>query len=155
MANFTTAIIANLTSSEVFTNVTANSEATSGDTLIPKSEEDYFFQGLYQSLLLVFLGEIGDKTFILVMLLANKMNKFVLWVLATIAMNIMNAISVTIGTIFPLFMPKAIISIVVIVLFFTFGLLMFYNALHAKADGGEDELEEAKETLERLDAVGD
>jgi len=102
---------------------------------------------------LVFLAEIGDKTFIMVMLLANKMNKFVLWILATIAMNIMNAISVTIGTIFPLFMPKAVISIVVIVLFFTFGLKMFYNALCAKAEGGEDELEEAKETLERLDAV--
>ena len=102
---------------------------------------------------MVFLAEIGDKTFIMVMLLANKMNKFVLWILATIAMNIMNAISVTIGTIFPLFMPKAVISIVVIVLFFTFGLKMFYNTLCAKAEGGEDELEEAKETLERLEAV--
>jgi putative Ca2+/H+ antiporter (TMEM165/GDT1 family) len=100
----------------------------------------------------VFLAEIGDKTFIMVMLLANKMNKFVLWLLATIAMNIMNAISVTIGRIFPLFMPKTVISIVVIVLFFTFGLKMFYNALCHKEDDGEDEVEEAKETLERLDA---
>ena len=63
-------------------------------------------------------------------------------------MNIMNAISVTIGAIFPLFMPKTVISIVVIVLFFTFGLKMFYNALCSKDDGGEDELEEARETLE-------
>ena len=129
MANATQAIIANLTSSEVFSNLTATPEATSIDILIPRSEDDYFVQGLYQSFLLVFLAEIGDKTFIMVMLLANKMNKFVLWFLATIAMNIMNAISVTIGAIFPLFMPKAVISIVVIVLFFTFGLKMFYNAL--------------------------
>ena len=129
MANATQAIIANLTSSEVFSNLTATPEATSIDILIPRSEDDYFIQGLYQSFLLVFLAEIGDKTFIMVMLIANKMNKFVLWFLATIAMNIMNAISVTIGAIFPLFMPKAVISIVVIVLFFTFGLKMFYNAL--------------------------
>ena len=129
MGNATEAIIANFTSSEVFSNLTATPAAASGDILIPKSEDDYFFQGLYQSFLLVFLAEIGDKTFIMVMLLANKMNKFVLWILATIAMNIMNAISVTIGAIFPLFMPKAVISIVVIVLFFTFGLKMFYNAL--------------------------
>ncbi len=67
-------------------------------------------------------------------------------------MNIMNALSVTIGRIFPLFMPKTVISIVVIVLFFTFGLKMFYNALCHKDDDGEDEVEEAKETLERLDA---
>jgi Ca2+/H+ antiporter, TMEM165/GDT1 family len=109
---------------------------------------------LTQSFLLVFLAEIGDKTFIMVMLLSNKMNKFVLWLLATIAMNIMNAVSVTIGTIFPLFMPKIVISIVVIALFFTFGLKMLYNGICYKGDdSGEDELEEAKETLEKLDAL--
>ncbi len=91
----------------------------------------------------------------MVMLLANKMNKFVLWLLATIAMNIMNAISVTIGAIFPLFMPKTVISIVVIALFFAFGLKMFYTALCQKGNDGEDELEEAKETLERLDAINE
>lgn len=102
------------------------------------------------------MAEIGDKTFIMVMLLANKMNKIVLWILATIAMNIMNAISVTIGAIFPLFMPKAVISIVVIALFFTFGLKMLYTGLCSKEeDGNDDELEEAKETLERLDALNE
>ena len=135
--------------------MTASPDVVSGDILIPQSEDDYFFAGLYQSFILVFLAEIGDKTFIMVMLLANKMNKFVLWLLATIAMNIMNAISVTIGAIFPLFMPKTVISIVVIILFFTFGLKMFYNALCSKDDGGEDELEEARETLERLDALNE
>ena len=154
LANVTEAIVSNFTAGEIFSNVTAPLGAT-GDILKPQSEEDFFFSGLYQSFLLVFLAEIGDKTFIMVMLLANKMNKFVLWLLATIAMNIMNAISVTIGAIFPLFMPKTVISIVVIVLFFTFGLKMFYNGLCAKDDGGEDELEEAKETLERLDALNE
>jgi putative Ca2+/H+ antiporter (TMEM165/GDT1 family) len=70
-----------------------------------------FIAGLTQSFILVFLAEIGDKTFIMVMLLANKMNKFLLWIFATLAMNIMNAVSVTIGAIFPLFMPKILISI--------------------------------------------
>lgn len=118
-------------------------------------ETDYFWAGLTQSFLLVFLAEIGDKTFIMVMLLANKMNKVLLWIFATIAMNIMNAISVTIGAIFPLFMPKTVISIVVIALFFTFGLKMLYTGLCSKGDDGEDELEEAKETLERLEALND
>ena len=104
--------------------------------------------------MLVFLAEIGDKTFIMVMLLANKMNKLLLWFFATVAMNIMNAISVTIGTIFPLFMPKIVISIVVIVLFFTFGLKMLYNGIcHKEAEGGDDEIEEAKEAIEKIEAV--
>ncbi len=108
-----------------------------------------------QSFLLVFLAEIGDKTFIMVMLLSNKMNKFLLWVIATIAMNIMNAISVTIGTIFPLFMPKIVISIVVITLFFAFGLKMLYNGVFFKEPegGANDEIEEAKEAIERIEAV--
>ena len=104
--------------------------------------------------MLVFLAEIGDKTFIMVMLLANKMNKFLLWFFATVAMNIMNAISVSIGTIFPLFMPKIVISIIVIVLFFTFGLKMLYNGIrHKEAEGGDDEIEEAKEAIEKIEAV--
>ena len=121
----------------------------------PTAEDDYFWAGVTQSFLLVFLAEIGDKTFIMVMLLANKMNKVLLWIFATIAMNIMNAISVTIGAIFPLFMPKMVISVVVIALFFTFGLKMLYTGLCSKDDGGDDELEEAKETLERLDALNE
>lgn len=125
------------------------------DPSIPvQSESDLFYAGLTQSFLLVFLAEIGDKTFIMVMLLANKMNKLLLWFFATIAMNIMNAISVTIGTIFPLFMPKIVISIVVIALFFTFGLKMLYNGIcHKEAEGGDDEIEEAKEAIERIEAV--
>lgn len=118
-------------------------------------ETDYFWAGVTQSFLLVFLAEIGDKTFIMVMLLSNKMNKVVLWILATIAMNIMNAISVTIGAIFPLFMPKMVISVVVIALFFTFGLKMLYTGLCSKGDDGDEELEEAKETLGRLDAINE
>ena len=87
------------------------------------------------------------------MLLANKMDKFLLWFFATIAMNIMNAISVTIGAIFPLFLPKIAISVVVIALFFVFGLKMLYTGLFVQESGGDEELEDAKETIERLEAI--
>ena len=88
----------------------------------------------------------------MVMLLANKMNKFLLWVFATIAMNIMNAISVTIGAIFPLLLPKALISIIVIALFFVFGLKMLYSGIfHGDDSDHENDINEAKETLDKLD----
>lgn len=100
------------------------------------------------------MAEIGDKTFIMVMLLASKMNKVLLWLFATIAMNIMNAISVVIGTIFPLFIPKMVISIIVITLFFAFGLKMLYNGIFIKNEGGaDDEIEEAKEAIEKIEAL--
>lgn len=149
-ANISEVIISNLTNStgEIFNPVQPVSD-------LPASDQELFIAGLTQSFILVFLAEIGDKTFIMVMLLANKMNKFVLWFLATIAMNIMNAVSVTIGAIFPLFMPKIVISVVVIALFFGFGLKMLYTAFCGGSDDGEDEMEEAKETLERLDAINE
>jgi lysylphosphatidylglycerol synthetase-like protein (DUF2156 family) len=157
------AVIANLTVSNVTSEPVVGGEIIAPEPPVQRElpNEDttiadpdaYFWSGLTQSFILVFLAEIGDKTFIMVMLLANKMNKLVLWFLATVAMNIMNAISVTIGSIFPLFIPKIVISIVVIVLFFIFGLKMLYTGLCQKDEGNDDELEEAKETLEKLDAL--
>ena len=152
--NVTTILNATL-DTPILSNVTDVTTPLIVDPASPlQSETDLFYAGLTQSFLLVFLAEIGDKTFIMVMLLANKMNKLLLWFFATVAMNIMNAISVTIGTIFPLFMPKVVISIVVIVLFFTFGLKMLYNGIcHKEAEGGDDEIEEAKEAIEKIEAV--
>lgn len=157
------AVIANLTVSNVTSEPVVGGEIIAPEPPVQRElpiedtkiadADAYFWSGLTQSFILVFLAEIGDKTFIMVMLLANKMNKLVLWFLATVAMNIMNAISVTIGAIFPLFMPKIVISIVVIVLFFIFGLKMLYTGLCQKDEGNDDELEEAKETLEKLDAL--
>jgi len=154
--NVTTILNATL-DTPILSNVTDVTTPLIVDPASPlQSETDLFYAGLTQSFLLVFLAEIGDKTFIMVMLLANKMNKLLLWFFATVAMNIMNAISVTIGTIFPLFMPKVVISIVVIVLFFTFGLKMLYNGIcHKEAEGGDDEIEEAKEAIEKIEAVNE
>jgi hypothetical protein len=137
MANISAVINATMEPSPLLSNVT-ETQSIMADPLMPQqTADDLFMSGFYQSFLLVFLAEIGDKTFIMVMLLANKMNKFLLWILATIAMNIMNAISVTIGTIFPLFMPKIVISIVVIALFFTFGFKMLYNGIcHKESEDG-------------------
>jgi hypothetical protein len=48
IANVTDAIITNLTSNEIFANVTATVPAAKeSDILVPQSEEDYFFSGLY------------------------------------------------------------------------------------------------------------
>ncbi len=122
-----------------------------------QTANNLFIRGFTQSFLSIFLAEIGDKTFIMVMLLANKMNKWLLWLFATIAMNIMNAVTVSLGALFAAYVPKTVVSIVVIALFFAFGLKMLYNGIWHKEgeDGGEDEIEEAKEAIERLEAANE
>ena len=88
-----------------------------------------FTAGVYESYALIFLSEIGDKTFFMITVLANKFNKFMLFLFASLAMNIMNTLSVLIGSIFPLFLPKIAISYIVIVLFLGFGLRLIYNVI--------------------------
>ena len=108
---------------------------------------ELFKIGVYQSFVMIFLAEIGDKTFFLVTLLSNKMNRVLLFIFASLAMNFMNALSVCIGAIFPLLMPKIVISIIVIVLFLGFGLRLLYSVVFYM-DDGEGVKEEAQEAIE-------
>ena len=96
---------------------------------------------------MIFLAEIGDKTFFLVTLLSSKMNRILLFLFASLAMNLMNALSVCIGAIFPLFMPKILISIVVISLFLGFGLRLLWKVVFYKGDS-DDAKEEAQEAID-------
>jgi putative Ca2+/H+ antiporter (TMEM165/GDT1 family) len=94
--------------------------------------------GLTQSFVVIFFSEIGDKTFIMVTLLAPQVNKFYLFLTASFAMSLMNCISVVIGAFFAYLIPKFVISIVVILLFTGFGSMLLYKSC-AKKDAGEDD----------------
>ena len=80
----------------------------------------------------------------MVTMLSGKMNRILLFIFAALAMNIMNALSVCIGSVFPYLMPKIVISFVVIVLFLGFGLKLLYDVVTNKEEdhGEESELEE-------------
>ena len=90
---------------------------------------DLFTAGLYESYALIFFSEIGDKTFFMITCLSTKFNRFLLFIFAALAMNIMNAVSVLIGAVFPLLMPRIAIQYLCIVLFLGFGLKLIYNCI--------------------------
>ena len=50
-------------------------------------------------------------------------------------------------------MSKTVISVVVIALFFGFGLKLLYSGFFSDDDDNDDEVEEAKEALEKLEAL--
>ena len=56
--------------------------------------------GFYQSFSLVFLSEIGDKTFFIAGLLAAQTSRFISFVGSTAALAVMTVISVVIGQVF-------------------------------------------------------
>lgn len=90
----------------------------------------------------------------MVTILSGKLNKVLLFFFATLAQNIMNAVSVGIGSIFPLFLPQWVISIIVIALFTGFGLKLLWNvAFYKEKDNAEEE--ELKEQLEKIENAED
>lgn len=59
-----------------------------------------FGAGFTQSFLLIFLSELGDKTFLLVMIYTAKIKYWILFLVANLAMCGMHTISVLVGLAF-------------------------------------------------------
>lgn len=87
-----------------------------------------FSTGVTQSFFVIFLSEIGDKTFIMVTVLASSVNKFSLFLMASLATAIMHTVSVMIGAFLAFLIPKMLIQIIVISLFTGFGLAMLHRS---------------------------
>jgi len=112
--------------------------------------------GFYQAFSLVFLSEIGDKTFFIAGLLAMKTSRFVSYVGSMGALIAMTAISVVIGQAFhavPAGLGKGIAldDLAAVAAFTFFGLKTLKDALEINdQEGGSmgEELAEAEEVVE-------
>ena len=78
------------------------------------------------------MSEIGDRTFFVVIIYYNKFKVVVLFILASVCMVFMNTLSVTIGSIFALLIPKIATSIIVVFLFLFFGILLLFTTFKAQ-----------------------
>lgn len=102
--------------------------------------------------MIIFLAELGDRTFIMVMLFSTYVNRLYLLIFACVAMVAMHTLSTLIGAFFAYLIPKNIIQILVIILFTSFGLLMLYKGCFPKSkdDDESDEEEEIKNEFEKF-----
>lgn len=89
---------------------------------------------------MILVAEIGDRTFIMVTLFSSQLNKLGLFIAASCVMVSMHTLSTLIGAFFAYLIPKNVISIVVIVLFFSFSMMMFYKGCCKRSEGedGDD-----------------
>lgn len=117
--------------------------------------------GFYQAFSLVFLSEIGDKTFFVAALLAAKLSRFISFVGSLGALAVMTVISVIIGQVFhsvPAGIANGVpLDDVAAVLAFTyFGIKILSEAFESD-DGGksamDEEFEDAEETVEGSDTI--
>lgn len=131
---------------------TALTAFTSSSALLEKLSST----GFYQAFSLVFLSEIGDKTFFIAGLLAMKTSRFVSFVGSIAALAVMTIISCVLGQIFHA-IPSGIaqgipLDDVAAVLAFTyFGFKILKEAYELDPEGAsvmDEELAEAEETVE-------
>ena len=115
--------------------------------------------GFYQAFSLVFLSEIGDKTFFIAGLLAAKFSKVVSFVGSMGALAVMTIISVLIGQIFHVVpagiadgVPLDDVAAVLAFAFFGFKTLKEALDMEEGTSAMDEELEEAEEEVE--DFVG-
>lgn len=79
--------------------------------------------------MLIFVSEIGDKTFILVTIYAAKMRWWIVLLVASLGMCIMHSMSTGLGTLFILFIPKLWTQCIAIALFWLMGGHAIYSGL--------------------------
>ena len=105
-------------------------------------------------LLLITVSELGDKTFFIAVILAMHHSRRLVFTGVVAALAAMTILSVMFGQVVSL-LPKIYIHYAVIVLFFTFGIKLLYQAskMSAAADKAEviEEIEEAKAAVEKAD----
>lgn len=108
----------------------------------------------FQALSLIFVSELGDKTFFIATLLAARTSRLLTFVGAAGALTVMTVFSVLIGQIFHA-VPTGLTGglpiddIVAVGSFSYFGLRSLRDAASSDEGGMEDEREEAEEELEK------
>lgn len=119
-----------------------------------------FWAGFAQAFSLIFVSEIGDKTFILVTIYASKFAWYWVLPIAILGMSIMHSLSTGLGMIFVLFVPRVWTQSVAILLFWLMGFYSLYQGVREyverarrKAKGlpeTESESEDERAELEKI-----
>ena len=103
-----------------------------------------FYPSLIQSFTVIFLSEIADKTFILVLIFSLKMHWLPLIITSMLAMAFMNILAIAGGYAVILFIPKNVIDWIGFCCFLFFGLFCVYEGLTMESKSIKEEYEEEK-----------
>ena len=101
-----------------------------------------FDPSLIQSFLVIFLSEIADRTFILVLIYSLKMNKIPLIFTSLFAMYFMNILAIVAGYTLFLLAPRSLIDWIGFICFLGFSLFCVYEGLQMESKSVQEEYEE-------------
>eukprot|EP01038_Epipyxis_sp_PR26KG_P008527 gene8527-11527_t len=105
-----------------------------------------FVASTINSLMMILVTEIGDKTFFIAAVLAMRHGRFVVYAGAMMALAIMHVLSSLMGFALPNLLPRYYTHMASTLLFVYFGLRLLKDA-YEMGEGPSDELQEVEEEL--------
>lgn len=103
-----------------------------------------FISSIYQSFAIIFLSEIADRTFILILIFAAKLNWLPLLITSCLALGTMNILAIAVGYLVPMLVVKSIVNWIGFACFLSFGLYSIYDSFHMESETVADKLSEYK-----------
>ncbi|KAF9898510.1 hypothetical protein BX616_003930, partial [Lobosporangium transversale] len=105
-------------------------------------------QSFFLSLAMIVVSEIGDKTFLIAAIMAMKHPRLLVFSAALSALAIMTVLSAAFGHAVPNLIPRTYTNYLAALLFFCFGIRMFYDGYHMTEEDAKHELEEVTQELQ-------
>ena len=99
-----------------------------------------YYLSIVESFLLTFFAELGDKTFIMLIILQLKANKFTIFLAAVSAELIMNIISIFVGYTVDDLLYENLLDHIGMLFFITYGLFLLGASFKAETQSFESEL---------------
>ena len=130
---------------EIITQPGINLITTSANTQATQA----FYPSLIQSFLVIFLSEIADKTFILVLIYSLKLHWLPLIITSMLSMSFMNILAIVGGYAIILLIPKWLIDWIGFACFLSFGIFSIYEGIKMESVSLHKEYEEQKEEQEK------
>ena len=131
-------------------------EASIGFDLDSFTRGTDFIHGCWNSLLVILVTELGDKTFFIAAIMAMRYGRGVVYAGAMGALGLMHVLSCIMGLALPNILPREYTHFASGILFLYFGLRLLKEAFEM-GDGPSEELQEAEEEVgkEKGDEEGD
>lgn len=110
-----------------------------------------FTPAFLQSISMILVSEIGDKTFFIAAIMAMRHSRMLVFTAAIGALAVMTVLSAALGYALPALLSRNVTHMVSTGLFFVFGLRLLYDASQMDPKEPNDELAEVELTLAKKD----
>ncbi|KAF9960916.1 hypothetical protein BGZ72_005416 [Mortierella alpina] len=125
-----------------------DSEDSTGDEISAMDLSSEETQSFFLSLAMIMVSEIGDKTFLIAAIMAMKHPRLLVFSAALSALAIMSVLSAAFGHAVPNLIPRTYTNYMAALLFFCFGIRMFYDGYYMTDEDAKHELEEVTQELQ-------